>query len=69
MKHTIVTIAATIASVAGIGIALVSIIDEGIAKIEHHECLRWQSQEQHYMDFYSPSWAKEQCSRFNISLK
>jgi hypothetical protein len=44
-------------------------ITQTLNRIERHECLTWQSQEQHYIDFYSPDWAKEQCKQFNINLK
>lgn len=46
-----------------------SALNDGVAKSEKTECIKWEKQSQEYQKWYSTDWQKKQCQNYGIALK
>ena len=52
----------------GLLIGILFAINIGIKKQERWECAKWQRASEVYENYFSPSWAIEQCKSYGIKL-
>lgn len=58
-------------ALAGIGFlnVLIWAADKAMQSQERYECNQWARDAEEYPDFYQTSWQKEQCARYEITIK
>ena len=58
-----------ILAVAGAGLILGLVANQGVKKMERIECQEWQRQGETIPSWYAVGWQVEQCLNYQIELK